>query len=136
MKSKINDKIKEIEEYLSEVSKWIPEELEDYKKDPKTKSACERQSEKIIEAAVDLTFIIIKDKNLNMPEDDTKAFDILVKENIIPEDLAIKLKEAKGMRNILAHEYGKVDDEIVFHSIKEELNSDIKKFIKYVKKLR
>jgi uncharacterized protein YutE (UPF0331/DUF86 family) len=37
-------------------------------------------------------------------------------------------------RNILAHEYGEVDDEIVFNSIKDELEKDVKGFIKSIKK--
>ena len=43
-----------------------------------------------------------------------------------------KLKEAKGMRNILAHQYGKVDDKIIFDSITNELKKDVKNFIKAV----
>ncbi|MBW2995234.1 DUF86 domain-containing protein, partial [Candidatus Woesearchaeota archaeon] len=88
---------------------------------------------KIIEAVVDLAFLIIKDKGLKIPEEDKEAFDILSSENVISKELAEKLKDAKGMRNIIAHEYGKIDDEIVFHSITEELEKDITDFISYVK---
>ena len=38
------------------------------------------------------------------------------------------------MRNILAHEYGKADDEIVFESIKDQLIPDIEEFINQIKK--
>ena len=44
------------------------------------------------------------------------------------------LTEAKGMRNILAHEYGTVNDELVFHSITEEIEIDAREFIKVIKK--
>ena len=39
------------------------------------------------------------------------------------------------MRNIIAHEYGKIDDELVFHSITEELEKDILDLIKEIEKL-
>ncbi|MCK4588842.1 MAG: hypothetical protein KAT77_00230 [Nanoarchaeota archaeon] len=39
---RVNDKIKEIETYLSELVEIIPENFEDYKNDFKTKAACER----------------------------------------------------------------------------------------------
>ena len=39
------------------------------------------------------------------------------------------------MRNIIAHEYGKIDDKIVFEAITEELERDVKEFIKKVKEL-
>ena len=133
---RIKDKIKEIEEYSAELFSAIPAnlELENYKKDFRIKAVCERYFEKIIEAAVDLAFLIIKDKKLKIPEEDAGAFDILANENIIPSELAQKLKEAKGMRNIIAHEYGTVDDEIVFNSITEELEKDVRELIKDIKK--
>lgn len=115
--NRTKDKIKEIEEYLERLMEIVPKELEDYKKDHKTKAACERYFEKIVEAVIDLCFLIIKEKGLKMPEDDEGSFDILKQEDIISEKLNGKLKDAKGMRNIIAHEYGKVDDELVFEVI-------------------
>jgi len=69
-----------------------------------------------------------------MPEEDKETFDILAKGEIISNELAIKLKDAKGMRNILSHQYGNVDDEIVFESITEELDKDVREFIKLLGK--
>jgi len=37
------------------------------------------------------------------------------------------------MRNIIVHEYGKVDDELVFEAISEKLEQDVKEFIKAIK---
>lgn len=131
---RLNDKIEEIEEYLAELSDIIPRNFEEYK-ETKTKAACERYFEKIIEAVIDLAFLIIKDKGLKIPEEDKEAFDILLAEGVIPERLSLKFKEAKGMRNLIAHKYGSIDDEIVFHSITEELGKDVKEFIKLIKKV-
>jgi len=78
--------------------------------------------------------MVIKQKKFSIPEDDIDAFRILKEKKIIDENLYKKMKSAKGMRNILAHEYGKVDDEIVYQSVKEELSCDVKSFIKEVKK--
>jgi len=136
MNERIKDKIEETEKYLAELEEFVPLNFKDYINDVKTKSACERQAEKIIEAIVDLAFLVIKNKNLKIPEGDKEAFDILFKEEIISKKLCEKLKEAKGMRNIIAHEYGTVDDEIVFHSITEELEKDVKEFIGEIKKLK
>ena len=36
------------------------------------------------------------------------------------------------MRNILAHEYGEVDDEIVFHAIRNELTNDARAFLQSI----
>jgi uncharacterized protein YutE (UPF0331/DUF86 family) len=133
---RINDKTSDIEGYLLELEGIRPEELSEYKSDLKAKAACERYFEKIIEAVIDLAFLIIKDKGFKIPEEDKEAFDILSKESIISEELAERLKDAKGMRNILAHEYGQVDDEVVFRAITEEIEKDVEEFINSAKKLK
>jgi uncharacterized protein YutE (UPF0331/DUF86 family) len=130
---RIKDKIDEIESYLNELETIIPSSFEEYVDNFEKKAACERYFEKIIEAVVDLTFLIIKDKKLKVPEEDKEAFDVLVGAKLISSDLATKLKYAKGMRNIIAHEYGKVDDEIVFEAITSELVADVKDLIKTIK---
>src|SRR3989344_2142868 len=130
MNERISDKIKEIEDYLEELLYIAPDNFTEYKTNLEKKAACERYFEKVIEAVVDLAFLVIKEKELKIPEGDKEAFDILVRNNIIPKILATKLKEAKGMRNVLAHEYGKVDDKLVFDSIKEELENDVMDIIK------
>ncbi len=132
---KIKDKVEEIETYLEELESIIPSDFEAYEQDFKSKAACERYFEKIIEAVVDLAFLVIKDKKLKTAEDDKGAFDILAESKIIQKELAERLKDAKGMRNILAHEYGAVDDSIVFDAITGELEKDVREFIDVVSRV-
>ncbi|MBU0929659.1 MAG: DUF86 domain-containing protein [Nanoarchaeota archaeon] len=133
MNERISDKIREIEEHLEQLEEIKPDYLKDYIQDFKIRAACERLTEKIIEGIVDLAFLIIKEKNFDSPENDLETFDILLENKIIQEKLAKKLQDAKRMRNILAHEYGKVNDEIIFYSIKEELGNDVMDFIRAIK---
>ena len=53
---------------------------------------------------------------------------------IISRDFARKLKDRKSMRNFIAHEYGEIDDKLVFEAISEHLEKDIKEFINIIKK--
>jgi len=131
---RINDKTEEIEKYLQELSEIVPESFEEYKKNMEKKRACERYIEIIIEAAVDLAFLVIKQKGWRIPKEDSGAFYILSENNIISLGLAKKLDDAKGMRNILAHEYGEVDDEKVFEAVKNELVKDVREFLELLGK--
>ena len=133
MNAKIKDKILNIERYLSEFETIIPANLSDYVSDFKTKAACERYFEKIIEAVVDLAFLILNELNEIIPEEDKQAFDILFNHGIITWQLSQRLKEAKGMRNIISHQYGNVDDEVVFESITKELCMDTSEFLSIIK---
>ena len=130
--SKINDKINEVNIYLEELSEIIPSEFDEYKSNNLVKAACERYLEKIAEAVTDMAFMVIVKRKLRVPEDDIDAFRILLEHNIVNEELYKKLKQVKGMRNILAHQYGIVNDELVFEAIKEELNKDVKNFVEQI----
>ncbi len=136
MRSRINDKIIELEKFIEELESSLPESLEEYKNDFRIIAIGKRYFEKIVEAIVDLAFLIIKERNLKTPEEDKGAFDILVEAGIISKELAEKLKDAKGMRNVIAHEYGKIDDELVFSSLSEELINDAQEFIKQISKIK
>jgi uncharacterized protein YutE (UPF0331/DUF86 family) len=134
MEKRINDKIEEIEQYLDELDSFVPNVFEDYSIDNKTKAACEHYFEKIVEALADLAFLFIKWKGFPSPEDDIAAFFVLAEKNIISKDLATKLKEAKGMRNLISHEYGKIDDELVFEAPNGDIQKNATKFLDAAKK--
>ncbi|MBI2130320.1 DUF86 domain-containing protein [Candidatus Woesearchaeota archaeon] len=127
---RIEDKISEINRYLRELESILPPGFEEYQSNLEKKAACERYVEKIVEAATDLAFLVIKNRKLRMPDDDLDAFNVLLEGKIIDDGLAARLKNAKGMRNIISHQYGNIDDEIVFEAIDKELSRDIKEFVK------
>jgi len=135
MKNRIKDKIIEIEKFLKELETSLPENFEEYKTNFKLRAIGERYFEKIIEGVVDLAFFIIKEKNLNLPEEDKQAFDILAKNKLLDLNLSTRLQNAKGMRNIIAHEYGRIDNELVFRSLVEELIPDVQEFLNQIKKI-
>lgn len=131
---RILEKIQELKGYVAELSTIMPHDFNEYENDIKTKAACERYFERIIGTVIDVSFLVIKEKGYKIPEEDKEAFDILANERIIEQALAERLKDAKGMRNIIAHEYGDLDDLIVFNSITKELIKDTKEFVTSVKK--
>jgi uncharacterized protein YutE (UPF0331/DUF86 family) len=132
MNERIKDKIEQIEKFLQELSEMVPKSLEEYKKDFIRKAACERYVEKIIEAMLDLTFLIIRFKSFKNPEDEENSLAILYENKIISKDLSENLRKAKGMRNVIVHEYGMIDDEKIFHAVYKELEKDMKEFIKSI----
>lgn len=131
--NRIGDKIREIEKFLAELGGIVPSSLKEYKSNLVKKAACERYVEKIVEAVVDLAFLVIKNKKFRLPQDDLNAFAILKENKIIGEVLAKKLQNAKGLRNFLAHRYGEINDKVVFQSLTEELENDVVEFIQQIK---
>ena len=135
MKERITEKITEICSFLQELQEIVPSRLDAYLKNPTVKAACERYFEKIVIAMVDLSFLIIRYKKLKLPEDDNSIFGSLAKEEIISEELALKLRKAKGMRNIIVHEYGEIDDQRTFQAVSSKIQTDAGEFLEEIKKV-
>lgn len=135
MKEKIHDKIVAVEHALEKLYEILPAAFEEYLGNETIRAACERYFERVIEGVVDLSFLIVKEKGLEMPEGDLEAFQCLANAGILDISLSERLQDAKRMRNIIIHLYGEIDDEKVYSSLSEELQGDIHEFIKSVKKI-
>ena len=133
--SKINKKINEIQKYLDELMEMVPNTLKEYESNKIVRAACERYFEKVVESVTDLAFIVITLKKFRVPDDDIDSFRILEENGIINDELYNRLKDAKGMRNFIAHQYGQINDKLVYEAIIEELEKDVKKFIEIIQKL-
>ena len=132
-KDRIKEKMEEVEKLLAELDTIVPSSFEVYLEDYKSRAACERYAERIIEGIVDVAYLLVREKKLESPEDDSHVFALLAEASLISLALSKKLREAKGMRNVLAHEYGSVDDHIVFSALGGELQQDSALFIQLVR---
>ena len=130
---RIREKIEDIERFLAELKQIAPKTLQEYQNSLEKKAACERYIEKIIEAILDLSFLVIKLHHWRTPKDENDAFLLLHQKEVIDQELVAKLKAAKGMRNILVHQYGNIDDAILFQALTKELTIDSSAFIKAAK---
>ena len=132
MEDRIKDKVLETRKYLEELENIKAHSLEEYKRDIKSRAACERYVEKIMEAVTDLVFLVIKTRKLGKPEDDQSAYELMFDDELISKEIFEKLKDAKGMKNVISHQYGNIDDEIVYEAISHELCDDVESFLKQI----
>jgi uncharacterized protein YutE (UPF0331/DUF86 family) len=79
----------------------------------------------------------LSERGLKIPAESREAVSILRKDRIISEKTASNLIKMIGMRNILVHEYGEIDNKKVYDILKNRLN-DFERFeremLKYLKK--
>ena len=113
----INERLGEIEENLK-----ILEELKSIPKnkfcdDPKTFKLAERCLEISIQALLDISHHIIAANEWPRPRDNQEAIEIIAAHGVIPEEFAKKISPMAGLRNILVHEYIKVNSAIIYHHI-------------------
>lgn len=97
----------------------------------------ERYLQLSIQVIIDISHLIIIDLDLNRPEDNYEAISILFENKIISDKLAQKLTKMIGLRNILVHEYGKINRKKIYEILKNQLK-DLEEFkkqiIKFLKK--
>lgn len=84
--------------------------------------AVERVIQLIIECAIDINNMILKRLNKGPASDYFNSFIDLAENDIIETSFALEIAPSTGLRNILVHEYEKVDDVIVYHSIRKILS--------------
>ena len=78
---------------------------------------------------LDIGKLLIIIKGLKRPEENQEIFSALRDEKIVSEKLAENLMGIANFRNILVHDYEKIDREIVYEKLQNNL-SDIEDFKK------
>ena len=114
-------KCDELDSYLEELEKIKPSEYEEYKRSIEKKRACERLLQISIETVIDICNILVSDLRLGLPSEEEDLFIKLVNKKIISNDMAKILIKMKGLRNLLVHKYGVIDDEEIFEILTEKL---------------
>lgn len=131
-KERILAKIAELDSYLNELNQIKPKSFNKYQ-DIKTKRSCERLLQLMIECVIDICKLVVFGLKLGFPSEEFDLFNKMLDKKILSKKIVSILKKMRGFRNILVHEYAKVDDRLVFDSIKKRL-SDFEKFKKEILK--
>lgn len=129
----IENKISAIRKYLAILKNYQKLSRSTIGKDVTLRGAVERYLYLVVQATIDLAEAVIAYKKYRKPSVYSEAFDILYEEKIITESLHEKLVLMTGFRNIIAHDYEKVDFTVV-HSILRDNLKDISSFISQIKK--
>jgi uncharacterized protein YutE (UPF0331/DUF86 family) len=83
--------------------------------------ACERLLQLFVEAVIDVCRLLVTGLRLGIPSEEDDLFEKLEIAGIISPQVEEKLKEMKGFRNILVHEYTRIDDKIVYQVARTKL---------------
>ncbi len=124
-KKRYSDKFAFLNHYHNLLTTWIQES--DFQDLVQTNNyekiyAIYHAAQLMIEVLADISAMIIKDLSID-PKDDYTNFQVLMRENIIFNDLFLILKKFNGLRNRIVHNYNGLVDEIVWQTLKENLHS-------------
>lgn len=120
-KSLIGRKIAQMDVYLGQITEFSKISLAAYNRDWKIQRIVERTLQILIEACVDMANHIISDGGMRLPGGYEDTFEVLRENKIIPKGLVIRLEKMAKFRNVVVHQYEKIDPAIVISILRKNL---------------
>ncbi|RCX32269.1 type VII toxin-antitoxin system HepT family RNase toxin [Thioalbus denitrificans] len=120
-KDLVAERLQRLDEYLHHLRDIEKKGKVAYLSDPLLRGAGERYLQLGLEILLDIGSHIIADRGLSKPETYADIFRLLHEAGLLPEPLNRKLQGLAGFRNILVHDYLKLDSERVFQLIRDKL---------------
>ena len=126
----INERLREMEENLKILEELKPTTKDKFCDDPKIFKLAERCLEISIQALLDISHHIIAANDWQRPQDNRQAIEIIAANGVMPEEFAKRIAPMAGLRNILIHEYIRINPAIIHQHIQHL--QDFYQFEKYI----
>lgn len=130
----VENKISAVKKYLGIVGGYKKYSQQEIESNLDLKGALERYLYLTVQATIDLADALVSYKQFRKPTSMSESFDILNEEGIILKELTEKMVKMTGFRNIIAHDYEKIDYSIVYDVLQNGFG-DVEKFVEVVEKL-
>lgn len=121
-KTVILRKLSELETYLKQVREYSGVTLEAYQGDWKIQRIVERTLQMTIETCADIAGHIVSDGGMRAPTGYADTFRVLTENGIIDTGLCGSMEKMAKFRNIVVHQYERVDSEIVIAILRRHLD--------------
>lgn len=129
--SVIENKISANRKYLKILKRYKVYSRQEIEENVDIRGAVERYLYLAAQAAIDLAEAVIAYKGFRKPTTMSEAFYILNEEEIVSGELTEKMVRMVGFRNIMAHDYEKVNYDIVYDVLQNRL-TDVAEFIERI----
>ncbi|QOC23552.1 DUF86 domain-containing protein [Wenzhouxiangella sp. AB-CW3] len=93
-----------------------------FERDHLRQDAIAMNLQRAAELCIDIANHLVRKRKLGLPQDSRDSFSLLNEAGIIGDELANRLKGMVGFRNILVHEYRKLDLDIMVDVIENRLD--------------
>lgn len=123
----IQSKLRQLQEYLEDLAEYRDITLSNYTASKKDQRFVERTLHLACECCIDIAAYIVSRKAFRAPKDNKDLFNILHENNIISSALKIAMTKMVRFRNIVVHDYARIDPEIVIGILHRDVD-DLKKF--------
>jgi uncharacterized protein YutE (UPF0331/DUF86 family) len=119
-KDLIAARLERLREYIKILKSIQKQDIQTFKKDPFVHGTAERYLHLSIECLLDIGNHIISDRGYRKPETYAEVFQVLGEEKVITPRLLKELEGMAAFRNILVHDYLKLDLSQIYRIIQEK----------------
>ena len=130
----LENKISFIRQQLNFLEEFKNMSYEELLNNSTKRAAVERYLYLVAQASIDLAEAMVAYKKLRKPTTLREGIEILGEVGILPKDFVEKFIKMVGFRNVLAHDYGKVDARIVYIVLTTKL-AEVEEFLGYIEKV-
>ena len=120
-------KLSALEAYLEQITEYKTISIEQYANDWKNQRIIERTLQMMVETCIDIAGHIISDMKFRIPNSYADSFSVLAENGIVDNNLSQSLEKMAKFRNVVVHDYDRVDAEIVIGILRINLD-DFNKF--------
>lgn len=113
-------KLDELDGYLREIASVAPDSLAEFGC-ISTKRACERLLQISVECVIDVCGLLVRGERMGLPADTADLFEKLERSGVLTAEMKETLRRMKGFRNVLVHDYARVDDALTFEMLRSRL---------------
>ena len=115
-------KLSALEEYLKQIEEYRAISADQYAKDWKTQRVIERTLQMMVEICIDIAGHIISDKRYRVPISYADSFSVLAENKIVDNNLSQSLEKMAKFRNVVVHDYDRIDGEIVIGILRNNID--------------
>ena len=114
-------KISELAEYQQQLQEFKGITVRQYRDDWKKQRIVERTLQMMIETCLDMANHLIADQGYRVPVSYADIFKVLGENKVLGKKLADRLEKMAKFRNVLVHQYEKIEAEIIVGLLKKNL---------------
>ena len=127
----IGRKLSQVDTYLGQIKEFSKISGRAYKNDWKTQRIVERTLQILVEECIDIANHIISDRGMRLPTGYAETFQVLMENAIINKKLFQTMEKMAKFRNVVVHQYEKIDPSIVVSILHRHL-VDFEKYKKAI----
>ena len=118
----IDSKLRFLKEYLTDLEDYETISLNDYRQSKKDQRFVERTLQLACESCLDAAAHLVSRLGFREARDNKDLFVILFENSVISEPTSQAMVKMSKFRNIVVHDYARIDPEIVIGILKKDLN--------------